>query len=79
MATGGKQRDGRAERERVRVYQARQAFHAGQARRRYERRQQRVDSPPRASAAAQSTASSRQQAVVAALARARARAEREGS
>ena len=34
MATGGKQRDGRAERERVRVYQARQAFHAGQARRR---------------------------------------------
>ena len=34
MATGGKQRDGRAERERVRVYQARQEFHAGQARRR---------------------------------------------
>jgi hypothetical protein len=34
VATGGKQRDGRAERERVRVYQARQAFHAGQARRR---------------------------------------------
>lgn len=31
MATGGKQR---AERERVRVYQARQAFHAGQSRRR---------------------------------------------
>lgn len=34
MATGGKQRDGRSERERVRVYQARKAFHAGQARRR---------------------------------------------
>ncbi len=34
MATGGKQRDTRAERERVRVYQARQAFHAGQSRRR---------------------------------------------
>ena len=50
---------------------------AGQARRRYERRQQRVDAPPRASAAAQSTASSRQQAVAAALAR--ARAERAGS
>jgi hypothetical protein len=34
VATGGKQRDTRAERERVRVYQARQAFHAGQSRRR---------------------------------------------
>lgn len=34
MATGGKQRDTRAERERVRVYQARLAFHAGQAQRR---------------------------------------------
>jgi hypothetical protein len=34
VPTGGKQRDGRAERERVRVYQARRAFHAGQARRR---------------------------------------------
>lgn len=34
MATGGKQRDTRAERERARVYQARLAFHAGQARRR---------------------------------------------
>lgn len=34
MAAGGKQRDTRAERERVRVYQARQAFHAGQSRRR---------------------------------------------
>ena len=34
MATGGKQRDARAERERARVYQARQAFHEGQARRR---------------------------------------------
>ena len=34
MATGGKQRDTRSERERVRVYQARQAFHAGQSRRR---------------------------------------------
>ena len=45
---------------------------AEQARRRYERHQQRVDAPPRAGAAAQSTASSRQQAVAAALARARA-------
>jgi hypothetical protein len=34
VATGGKQRDTRAERERVRVYQARQAFHAGQSQRR---------------------------------------------
>ena len=34
MATGGKQRDTRAERERVRVYQARQTFHADQSRRR---------------------------------------------
>ena len=34
MPTGGKQRDTRAERERVRVYQARQAFHDGQSRRR---------------------------------------------
>ncbi len=34
MATGGRQRDTRAERERIRVYQARQAFHDGQARRR---------------------------------------------
>jgi hypothetical protein len=34
VATGGKQRDTRAERERVRVYQARQAFHADQSRRR---------------------------------------------
>jgi len=45
---------------------------AKEARRRYERHQQRVDAPPRASAEAQSTASSRQQAVAAALARARA-------
>ena len=45
---------------------------ASQARRRYERHQQRVDAPPRASAAAPSTAASRQQAVAAALARARA-------
>ena len=45
---------------------------AEQARRRYERHQQRVDAPPPASAVAQSTASSRQQAVAAALARARA-------
>jgi hypothetical protein len=34
VATGGRQRDTRAERERIRVYQARQAFHDGQARRR---------------------------------------------
>ena len=34
MATGGKQRDTREARERARVYQARQAFHAGQAGRR---------------------------------------------
>jgi hypothetical protein len=34
VATGGKQRGTRAERERIRVYQARQAFHDGQARRR---------------------------------------------
>jgi len=34
VATGGKQRDTRSERERARVYQARQAFHAGQSRRR---------------------------------------------
>lgn len=34
MATGGKQRDTRAERERVRVYQARRSFQAGQIRRR---------------------------------------------
>ncbi|GAA3208894.1 dioxygenase [Microbacterium terregens] len=34
MAQGGKQRDTRAERERVRVYQARRAFHEGQSRRR---------------------------------------------
>lgn len=34
MATGGKQRDTRAERERVRVYQARRALHIEQSRRR---------------------------------------------
>ncbi|MEV8369249.1 dioxygenase [Microbacterium sp. NPDC064584] len=34
MATGGKQRDTRAERERARVYQARQSFHDSLARRR---------------------------------------------
>lgn len=34
MATGGRQRETRAERERIRVYQARQAFHGGQSRRR---------------------------------------------
>jgi hypothetical protein len=34
VAQGGKQRDTRAERERVRVYQARRAFHEGQSRRR---------------------------------------------
>jgi len=34
VATGGKQRGTREERERVRVYQARRAFHQGQSRRR---------------------------------------------
>ena len=34
MATGGKQRDARDDRERARVYQARRAFHEGQSRRR---------------------------------------------
>ena len=34
MATGGKDRGAREARERTRLYQARQEFHAGQARRR---------------------------------------------
>jgi hypothetical protein len=34
VATGGKQRDTREVRERSRIYQARRAFHDGQARRR---------------------------------------------
>ena len=34
MAAGGKQRGTREERERARVYQARRAYHEGQARRR---------------------------------------------
>jgi len=34
VATGGKQRDARDDRERARVYQARRAFHEGQSRRR---------------------------------------------
>ncbi|WP_203579447.1 dioxygenase [Microbacterium hibisci] len=34
MATGGKNRDGRAARERSRLYEARRQFHDGQARRR---------------------------------------------
>ena len=34
MATGGKQRDTREDRERARIYSARRAFHDGQARRR---------------------------------------------
>lgn len=34
MAAGGKQRETREERERARVYQARLAYHAGQAQRR---------------------------------------------
>lgn len=34
MATGGKDRDARAARERTRLYQARRQFHADQARRR---------------------------------------------
>ncbi len=34
MAAGGKQRDTREERERARLYQARQAFHEGRSRRR---------------------------------------------
>lgn len=34
MATGGKNRDARAARERTRLYEARRQFHEGQARRR---------------------------------------------
>ena len=34
MATGGKNRDARAARERARLYEARRQFHGGQARRR---------------------------------------------
>ena len=34
MANGGKDRDARESRERARLYQARQQFHSGQARRR---------------------------------------------